>query len=66
MLAKELPATSLMAYPLAVFILGHLLFDRIGAPFSVLVLQSAGSIMAGANPNEAISDGHVWAATAHL
>jgi hypothetical protein len=66
LLAKELPATSLIAYPLAVFILGHLMFDRFGAPFAVHVLQSAGSIMAGANPNEAISDGHVWAATAHL
>jgi hypothetical protein len=66
LLAKELPATSLIAYPLAVFILGHLLFDRIGAPFSLHVLQAAGSIMAGANPNEAISYGHVWAATAHI
>lgn len=66
LLAKELTATSLIAYPLAVFILGHLLFDRIGAPFSVHVLQEAGSVMSGANPNEAISDGHVWAATAHL
>jgi hypothetical protein len=42
------------------------MFDRFGAPFAVHVLQAAGSIMAGANPNEAISDGHVWAATAHL
>jgi hypothetical protein len=66
LLAKELPATSLIAYPLAVFILGNLMFDRFGAPFAVHVLQAAGSVMAGANPNEAISDGHGWAATALL
>lgn len=66
LLAKELPATSLMIYPLTVFILGHLLFDWIGAPFSGHVLQAAASVKVGGNPNEAISDGHVWAATAVL
>ncbi len=66
LLAKELPATSLIAYPLGVLILGNLLFDRIGVPFSIHVLQSTDSVMAGANPNDAISDGHVWAATALL
>jgi hypothetical protein len=66
LLAKELPAVSLISYPLTVFILGHLLFDRFGTPFSVHVLQAAGSVIAGSSPNEAISDGHVWAATAHL
>lgn len=66
LLAKELPATSLIAYPLGVLILGHLLFDRIGVLYSIHVLQSTGSVMAGANPNDAISDGHVWAATALL
>jgi len=66
LLARELPSTSLIAYPLVVFILGHLLFDWIGIPFAQHVLEEAESALAGANPNQAISDGHVWAATAHL
>ncbi len=65
-LAKEGPAMALITYPISVFILGHLLFDWIGAPFAIHVLQAAGSVSAGVNPNEAISDAHVWAATAHL
>lgn len=53
--------------PLSVFILGHLLFDVIGSPFSTNVLHAARSInVAGINASEAISDGHVWAATANV
>lgn len=66
LLKKELPATSLIACPLAVFILGNLLFDQFGSPFADHVMQAAGSVMAGANPNEAISNGHAWAASALL
>jgi hypothetical protein len=53
--------------PLSVFVLGHLLFDVIGSPFSTNVLRAARSMnVAGVNASEAISDGHVWAATAHF
>jgi hypothetical protein len=66
LLAKELPALSLVFAPLAVFILGYLLFDWIGSPFAGYVLKSTESASTGINPSEVISDGHVWAATAHL
>jgi hypothetical protein len=55
----------LTSYPLAVFLVGHWLFDQIGKPFADHVLQAATSIAKGGNPNEVIADGHVWAATAH-
>ena len=63
--ARELTASSLFVYPLAVFIAGNLLFDHIGKPFSDHALQATGSIAKGGNPNEVITDGLVWAATAH-
>jgi hypothetical protein len=53
--------------PLSVFVLGHLLFDLIGTPFSTDVLRATRSTsVTGLNASEAISDGHVWAATAHI
>jgi hypothetical protein len=66
LLARELTAPSQFVYPLAVFVVGHFMFDWIGAPFSVYVLQATGSVAAGVNLNEVISDGHLWAATAHV
>ena len=66
LLARELTAPSQLVYPLAVFVVGHFMFDWIGEPFSVHVLQATGSVAAGVNLNEVISDGHLWAATAHI
>jgi len=65
MLPRELTAWSLLAYPLAVFLVGNWLFDQIGKPFADHVLQATASVAKGKNLNEVIADGHVWAATAH-
>ena len=62
---SQLPAISLMIYPLIVFLLGHLLFDQFGSLFAVHGLRASESLLSGEDHHEAISSGHVWAATAH-
>jgi hypothetical protein len=67
LLATQAAGFLMSLAPLSVFILGHLLFDVIGSPFSSSVLRAVRSVnVSGVNAAEAISDGHVWAATAHI
>lgn len=67
LLATRAAGLPMSLAPLSVFVLGHLLFDVIGSPFSTNVLRATRSMnVAGMNASEAIADGHVWAATAHV
>lgn len=65
-LRRELPISCLILFPLSVFILGHLIFDWIGIPFSSRALQAAQTIAPNPNTDQAISDGHAWGASAYF